>query len=1095
MSSLNIYSASAGSGKTYTLAGNFIDLLITDPQQYAAILAVTFTNKATAEMKGRILENLYLLAHPARDEQSKIKRTELVQYHIAQTGKSEKEIALACRKALHAYLNDFSQFNVSTIDSFFQKIIRSFAYEANLPAGFNVELNTKLILQNAVDQLLLTIGNPQHAQLKKWVLAFIQSRMEEGRKWNIRGELLRLGQQVFSETLQTAGSDYQELLYNKEALTQYHASLRQIEQTYRDDIKQLCQQAQQLMDRHRVDPEALANKSRNPLIGYLHPKKILDYAKLHKIAELLAISSDPESCIHKSAKEAQRAQVANCMQDGLQNLLAQLGQRVTSGFRDYYTANLILKNFFALGITMDIRREVAAISREERLMLLPESTRLLNQIIDENEAPFIYEKTGVRYRHLMIDEFQDTSRLQWNNFKPLLLNSLSQNNHCMVVGDVKQSIYRWRNSDWQLLNSRISSEVAPYESVRKSLQTNWRSKPHLIRFNNHLFELASKKLSAQFAAIARQALTIHPAVSNAAQQIDEAYRDTVQEIPNKEFTHSGYIKIQFPERVTGSEHNEPDPILMELQASVSKLRENNLSYRDICILVRKNKEGSQIAQHLLNAGIPVISNESLLLGSSAAVNWIVASLRLVNDPFHQVALTQVQVMKLVWVDASASASDEPFHIDPLFEQKSRNRLEETPFHKWKGLPMLELCESIVDSLPRWIVEEQVVFVNAFLEAVRNFTLNQTVNLNDFLEWWDEKGVETSIAVPDDQDAVRIMTIHKSKGLQFKAILLPFVQWEIDRKPMEQSLLWCNPSTEPFLQVTPVPVPYTEALQVTHMVEDYIEEKLLRYVDNLNLLYVAFTRAEDILMAWCPVKSRKTESAINDFKDMADMMLDQVGTLYRSGRHENATWNETLREFEWGQIPVYSNLEATEKHKGRFFKRNPFESKLKIHPESKTMANRAHTAKALEGKWLHKLMEQIEATHDIEKVIQAYRFSGQIDPNDIHLWSNLIGEKLNQKEVKEWFSGKFQIHSETPIFTQNETFRPDRVMTLGTEAVVLDYKFGEQRHPDHQKQVLNYMLLLNKMGFTAIKGFVWYFHEANGLLEVHNPMAGSTPLFQ
>ncbi|MGV8828680.1 MAG: UvrD-helicase domain-containing protein [Breznakibacter sp.] len=1096
MSLLKIYSASAGSGKTFTLAGDFISLLINDPSNYSAILAVTFTNKATAEMKTRIIENLYLLATETNElnEKDQKKQADLLAYHIQETGKSERQIRVACRLALNSYLNDFSKFNVSTIDSFFQKVIRSFAYEAGLPAAFNIEVDQKVILRDAIDTLLMEIGLPGNEELKRWILEFTQNKMEEGTGWSITGSLTRLGNEVFRENLQSIDQEYENILLDKPALRQYQKELTQIIKQYESTLEDFHKKiAQELVDQN-IKADHLAGKSRSPLVTAFKNKDFFTQSKnLSKIRDLLEMAEEPQSACHNSLKDGDKNDLIARLQQGILPTIKELGAFVTNNFRDYFTAREITHNFYSLGITIDIRNKIAQLAHEQNLFLISDTNRLLNQIIDHNEAPFIYEKSGTRYRNIMIDEFQDTSRLQWNNFRPLIINSLSQNDSCMIVGDVKQSIYRWRNSDWQLLNQTIYDDLAGYDYQRRSLQINWRSKPNIIHFNNLLFEKASSLLKEQMESITADFLDNPESAESIAGQITRAYSDTIQDVSPRPFDDKGYVLVEFLEKEkksTEEEEEEQTPLaLQRMDEAIDQLVGNNFRYRDICILVRNNKEGSLIASHLLSGENPrpVISNDSLLLGNSVAVKMVMGYLRFINDTSDKVALAQIKLMHALYEN---EPGDETTGImDDFLKRWEQDDNFTQSIIKLKGLPFLELAEAIVDRLPQWMVVHQVVFINGLMENIRTFAANKTVNIHEFLEWWDDKGSTTSIAIPEDQDAIRIMTIHKSKGLQFKAVLIPFANWEIDMKPGDKSIIWCSPTQAPFNRINPIPVQYNTALSYTHLFDCFYEEKLYRYVDNLNLLYVALTRAEEVLMIWCE-KSAK----IDGIKKISDLMLVTTGMLPTDAATsplDGAKRDEQNQRFEVGTMPCLPALDESEKKTNpepRYFKKNPFSDKLRIFPESETISHITGKHKIWQGKLMHRIMEQIKTVEDIDAVLHNCRHAGLITETEQAELQQLIIQTTALRP--EWFDGSHTIYAETSILSTSETYRPDRVMVLEGKAIVVDYKFGEKHSPEHEQQVLRYQRLLHQMGYQQTEAFLWYFNEKEGLIRVtDNPVQG------
>ncbi|MEN8123468.1 MAG: UvrD-helicase domain-containing protein, partial [Bacteroidota bacterium] len=437
MSQLKIYRASAGSGKTYTLSGEFIKLLFKDPNNYKSILAVTFTNKATAEMKSRILENLYALANDPKPDYL----DELIQIYK----KPEGYIRKVAKTLLRNILNDFSRFTISTIDSFFQKVIRSFAYEANLPANFKVELDTDRILSQAVDELLRELELKGNEDLKEWLIKHTLLKIEEGRDWNISAEIKSLGREVFKEEFQSISQDVLLKLRDKKLLSSYYYTLKKITVDFEKEIQTLAEKGSVILKQYGISDDILHLKSRSPLKKLDKLTGVGKSADFHDIIKLEPLADNPEVCFNKKNSDSDNSIIADCFNGGLNDILLSLFNYFNEHKTNYYTAKSILSNLNALGIITDIAVKVNELARDENLFLLSDANRLLHQIIDENETPFIYEKTGTRFLHFMIDEFQDTSHMQWGNFRPLLQNSIGEGNTSLIVGDVKQSIYRWRS--------------------------------------------------------------------------------------------------------------------------------------------------------------------------------------------------------------------------------------------------------------------------------------------------------------------------------------------------------------------------------------------------------------------------------------------------------------------------------------------------------------------------------------------------------------------------------------------------------------------------------------------------------------------------
>jgi ATP-dependent exoDNAse (exonuclease V) beta subunit len=1086
MSQLTIYKASAGSGKTYTLAWEFILLLFKEPNNYRSILAVTFTNKATAEMKSRILEYLHALAFSENPEFM----PELCQ----QLKLKEAAVQQQARWILSRILNDFSHFNISTIDSFFQKIIRSFAFEAGLPANLKIELDTDKVLKQAIDVLLRELDIQGKEQLKEWVLQQTLSKLEEGNDWKIVNELYSLGKEIFKEEFQKLSPEMLAKINDKKQLKTYIQQLSKITSSFEKDITTLCRKGLELLNQHQITWSVLNKKSRSPLTVFDKLKEFNQVTDVHRLRQLESVIDNPEELTRKDNTSSENDRIISCFNDGLNELMKSLLELYRLGKEDYFTARVIVKNTSSLGIISDIALTIRRLAREQNLFLLADANLLLNKIIDENDAPFIYEKAGSRYQHYMIDEFQDTSGLQWLNFKPLIENSLSQSNTALIVGDVKQSIYRWRNSNWKLLSHQVqdSFKQPGFNEIR--LQTNWRSFENIIHFNNIFFNHSARLLQNEFIQAAKDInpdLELPPIF---ASQITDAYNDVLQQVSNNGLNKGGYLNMQFlPVANKNEYHDLALPLLLQ---HIDKLLEAGYQHRDICILVRRKEEGKTITEYLLggnNQGVekryPIISNEALLLGSSPVINYLVQQLRFIQSPHDDVTNNYLQLYSHLLKEESTFSQE---HISPdwLGQDASETAKKELQkLNELNGLALYEQADYLASQLPDWVQQEQASYIRGFLDIVKEFIQSQSVNLSDFMEWWDDKGCLSSISIPEDQNAIQVMTIHKSKGLEFKAVLLPFCHWPLDDRG-HQSLIWCNPQSAPFNALSLVPVYYNSQLIHSQFCPDYLNEKMLQFVDNLNLLYVAFTRARESLVILGQIGKTKSISKVSDLllksvqslpKTKDDLPADSKQCICQE-KH----WNADELIFTYGEIPHHVQIPASKSHRSLpHFKTIPIGDRLKFYPESEVIGSTRLSAYQIHGNVMHQLFERIVSLDDLEPAIDTLIMDGKLSITERPQLVEQLRSLLSQEPFKHWFDGSYKVLNETSILQSQSISRPDRVMISPKKVIVVDYKFGLVKNKNHHFQVQRYMSLLKKMGYQHIEGYLWYLHDESLLERVED----------
>lgn len=1083
MSQLKIYRASAGSGKTYTLSGEFIKLLFKDPNNYKSILAVTFTNKATAEMKSRILENLYALANDPKPDYL----DELIQIYK----KPEGYIRKVAKTLLRNILNDFSRFTISTIDSFFQKVIRSFAYEANLPANFKVELDTDRILSQAVDELLRELELKGNEDLKEWLIKHTLLKIEEGRDWNISAEIKSLGREVFKEEFQSISQDVLLKLRDKKLLSSYYYTLKKITVDFEKEIQTLAEKGSVILKQYGISDDILHLKSRSPLKKLDKLTGVGKSADFHDIIKLEPLADNPEVCFNKKNSDSDNSIIADCFNGGLNDILLSLFNYFNEHKTNYYTAKSILSNLNALGIITDIAVKVNELARDENLFLLSDANRLLHQIIDENETPFIYEKTGTRFLHFMIDEFQDTSHMQWGNFRPLLQNSIGEGNTSLIVGDVKQSIYRWRSSDWKLLSDQVNIDFKNHGVDSLTLDTNWRSTEDIITFNNIVFKKAAKILQDEFTNSSKESNPDNEIPEGLTNKIITAYDDTFQQVSSKAIGSGGYVHIDFIEGKNKTEFMGGATEKAVLQ--IEELLDAGYQYKDICILVRQKSEGQAITEALLSARHspsgrkhPVLSNETLLLSSSPAVNIVIQQIKYIQEPDNEVHQAFIKLYHYTSHDDSDCDTSILYNTNgEEFKKLSDDLLS------LKGQPLFEMAEALVRHLPDDLYRHQFVFLQGLLDTVRDYVINYSVNVHDFLNWWDDKGLNMSISVPDGQNAINVMTIHKSKGLEFKAVVVPYCNWPIDDRG-HGSLIWCNPKQEPFNRLDLLPINYSAQLLHTIFINEYLNERLHQFVDNLNLLYVAFTRAEEslVVLAETPAKN----GALKNVSHVLFRIVNQLNLISEVDEEVRERimkgWDDDDRTFTFGTIPQRERIIKDAEKPTHSFKTTGLGTRIKIHPESTNYSSPEGLKHLKHGRIMHRLFELITTPEDVDTAVTQLILQGQMKTSDRNDVTGFVSSKIAQDHVKEWFNPKNKIINERPILASGGTYRPDRVIVTDNKTIVVDYKFGDMKEERHLVQVRQYMDLLAKMNYKNVEGYLWYLREEDEVINVNSkPVQG------
>ena len=1039
---IHIYKASAGSGKTYRLAYDYVSLLFQNRAEHyphRRTLAVTFTNKATDEMKRRIIVELFALATSS----SAPFFLDLQRDYPHLTPQAIQEQA---RFFLTELLHDYSGFNISTIDKFFQQIVRAFTREIGLQGNFGVELDKDKILQIAIDNMLFELDRDENKQLLDWLEDYAKEQLDNNQSWDISKNMLKLGNELFKESYIQHLADISDKLHDKIFLKEFRGQLRAIITDFEQELTMLCNKALDIINRYHLNLTDFSGGSRSFML-------YLDYNRLKsKDFEVTDTFKNAVADVTKwYTKDSPHVNsITEAYHQGLQACVERIA------FIDktrYLSAKIALKNIYMMGILSDIGAQIKRYCDENNMFLISSTTEFLNKIMAGCDTPFIYEKTGVNIRHYMIDEFQDTSQLQWDNFKPLLTNSLAENNQNLVVGDVKQSIYRFRNSDWSLLQNGIE-EAFPNRVDITSLETNWRSAKRIIAFNNTFFKLAPLLLVNQFADTKEQ------------QIIQDVYANVLQKSAKND--DYGRIRVDF----IVSDPNKPwKTIALErLVDAIEELKAAHYPLSKITILVRWNKDATLIADYLLEQNYEVISSEALLIGNAPSVRLIVAMMRYFIAP--EDALNRALIEALI--SQNGTNRTRPFQSFTDIELWRQQQFGEQyqAIESLKNQPLFQLTEGLIQQLNLYN-SENTVFLQAFQDEVFNYASHENADINGFLNYWGEFSNKKYLAASETQEAIRIMTIHKSKGLEFDAVIIPFCDWELDSRA-NSSILWCKPhaNEQPFAQLPVIPLNYSNKLDQTIFAKDYRTEKLHCYIDTLNTAYVAFTRAKNELIIFAP--KEKAKGKIHETNKSISSLLEQ---LFSDSQQVNTEEYPVLNLSNYykdneqaivGEMTTYINHDQVTQSVSLNYNSTDINKHLKLHYTfNDTGSDRRY------GLLMHNILSQIESVTDVTPVINKCMLAGTITKDEVTPIRLKIMEIISLEAVEQWFSGYYKILNEAEIIAPTgESYRPDRLMIHLNEVIVVDYKFGQQKDSKYHRQVTNYMRLIRGMGYD-VKGYIYY----------------------
>lgn len=1142
---LTIYKASAGSGKTYTLAYEYVRLLlgVKDETQgnyrlnstkylgghmfasrHRNILAITFTNKATEEMKSRIVSELGALASDHADGSADCPYAEDL---IKEFGCTRDELRETASRALRSLLFDYHRFNVSTIDSFFQTVLRAFAREVDRQGDYGLELNDEFAVAAGIGLMLddLNYGNPpRRQQIMRWIRNYTMDLVENGKDgsmFNRSGSLLKnlsryvkkMGSEVFKQSADRVLAYLDDPERMRAFIKAVDSRIDELYSSMTSRVQTIIDNFDNLGFSRDVLPSTVW-KIVNAVIGR---EKISITAAFDKVGiqKVLAWREKADNSFYVKSKIPGKNKVLP--PDAFSDDLCDWMHGCKAALAEIYGLSKVrdaCPNLEFLGYTWHY---INRFREENNLILLSDTHDLLQRIIGGSETPFIYERIGTNLRHFLIDEFQDTSHMQWQNLKPLVADSLATGCDNLIIGDEKQAIYRFRNSDSTLLHHVVAQEDFPNDHRMRgncaAENTNYRSAPGIVRFNNALFS-----------RIARNRCV-------------EGYENTVQSIANTKKNLGAYIKIYD----TSSLATVNDmPAEFDLTAR-EILRQHEAGYRwsDIAVLVRRRYEAEAMVNYLLTnyPQIKVLSDEALLLRNSPAVKLVISMLKLVDESYS--ATVSNRVVDDAGAPVYASAGDIRMMIS-RYEYFTSEGNDPVSALRMALEPSLEsdgknISESIVDirmshpsglvSLVETIIAKKVpparrlkeyAYLAALQDEVIKYCATYNPSVHAFLDWWSEASERLAINSAAGQDAVSVMTVHKSKGLQWACVHVPFGDWELIRN---SDSVWISPDK---LGIAPdlcpplisVDVDKTCTLEGCPLREDAVRNRLEQLVDNLNTTYVAYTRPERELTICFAKHSAVGAEVFNAISqqpsadDDADLCMDlcssvrpdvsvePVGLMFVNGEptkpdNNNVNEKESRGSFIGGyriffreDTAALTTIDDATSEIGDIMPDNIVDEFVSNKNDSDSQRMLA----AERGIHLHSLMADIDSPGEIDNAVQRLMSRSGLDQSTADEYRKVILDAFSYAapHVGRWFAADARVLKEQSIYLPDgdSTFRPDRIVFNADGSVeIVDYKFTAEPLPTHRQQVEAYVNLLKAMGYDNVKGYLWY-PEQNLINEIN-----------
>ena len=1074
---LTIYKASAGSGKTFTLSVEYIKLLIKDPQSYRSTLAVTFTNKATEEMKLRILSQLYGIWKILPDSKSYIDKIK------EDLDVTEEYMSERAGIALHNIVHNYSYFRIETIDSFFQSVLRNLARELDLTANLRIELNDYQIERNAVDELINSLD--ENSELLTWIMEYIRENMDDDKDWNVIGNIKRFGENIFREYYKTNSKKLNERLLEEGFFKQYTTKLRQMRNEAEVEMQNEAAQFFDALNHNGIEIDDLNNGKNGPAGYFIKIKKGIynNTIVTKRLQKVLDEGSESSWVKQKSSKETQDIvrELANSTLTPLVHHAEDVRQK---NWYIYGSAVLTLRHLNQLRLLNSIENKVRMMNVEQNRFLLSDTHTLLHSLIRDTDSPFIFEKIGNYLENIMIDEFQDTSTVQWQNFKVLLEECMSHGEQQgnLIVGDVKQSIYRWRSGDWRMLNN-IEREFPYLNSMLNvcSLDTNYRSSRRVITFNNAFFKRASELEYADQKSSTPD--------TSSPEQLKKAYSDVAQKVPSFRDNH-GYVSINL---LPNEDYRQQ--ALQKTAEAVSLLLDSGANYSDIAILVRSNDIIQLIAEFFANElpDVKIVSDEAFRLDSSVSVNIIVNAMLWLTHPDNILAKAYIAKAYQTYVLEKSEQETNKLlataeGIDSALPCALIDKRDDL-----LTMPIFELAEQIYTLFNIGNIKGEDAYLYAFYDALTDFIANNTADIDSFVEEWNDSIAEKTIQA-SAIDGIRIITIHQSKGLEFEHVVIPFCDWTLEKG----NTIWCTPQVEPYNELPLIPVDFSASQMKGTIYEfDYNEEHLQNCVDNLNLLYVAFTRAASSLFVIAQrgtpsSRSYIVEQAITDIK-LEGSSLDgdpsdkKAELLFSYGELEIV---ETKAKKKSDNIftPEVENMNvdmATFSNKVEFKQSNKSRDFVADDDENTDDDDRKQMSYIKTGKILHYLFSTINTTDDIDTSLAQLEMDGLIEESgtNIKRLRDMLHKRFSNRQVADWFSSRWTLFNECTILDYDAAtntvreHRPDRVMKdeKTGEVVIVDFKFGSPR-PEYVEQVNRYKALTQNMGYPNVKGYLWFVYS-------------------
>lgn len=1030
-SPFTIYNASAGSGKTFTLVKAYLTILLASntPYLFKNILAITFTNKAVAEMKDRIIETLKRF-----DDKAILESPDDMFLAIANTLKiPHKKLHQKAGKLLNTMIHNYAAFDISTIDGFTHKLIRTFAHDLKLPLNFEVELDKEVLLHQAVDRLIAQAGT--NKKLTKVLVDFAIEKADDDKSWDVSYDFNKIAKLLVNEN----DRFFIEQLKHKN-LEDFETLKAQLKQDILSTKSDVIKRAQHILN--VIDSSGLEF---NDFSGSYLPKHFQKLAQGDFNAKFE--SKWQENIETKPLYPKRVSDEIATLINHIQPEIAKVFHTTKRAFFRYKFFKNSYKNTTPLSVIHAIDKELQSLKEEQNKMLISEFNAIISHEINNQPTPFIYERIGEKFNHYFIDEFQDTSVMQWENLIPLLSNSLAtEQGSAMLVGDAKQAIYRWRGGKAEQFMDLFNKKSQPFpfsEQFVEQLPANYRSFQEVVDFNNGFFEFLS-----------------HQVFSHDDHQ--QLYKNAAQ---NRTKHSKGYVELTFLD----FDKEAPTQTLYSDQVLkiINKCLQRGYAMTDICVIVRKKKEGVAIANHLSQQHIPIISSETLLIANAPEVIFVNHILTLLIQPQNLEIKTAVLNFLASWFNISDKHDFFKAHLNKSIATLFKHFEDYNVFIDFETIlqqPLYDTVETIVRSFN--LVHTSNAYIQFYLDEVLRFSQKKGADISGFLEFFDKKKETLSMVSPKGQDAVQIMTIHKSKGLEFPVVIFPFADLDIYREL--EPKVWFPFDKQDYAGFSHTLLNYNKDFENYGQagLEQYNQHQSELELDSINLLYVALTRAaEQLFIVSKKELSAKGEANPKKYSGLFINYLKHIGQ-----------WNDLKLRYHFGdQKPSDTREQPLQKtrYQQRFISTSKASLNIKVVTKSGLLWDSKQQEAIEKGNLIHDMLSHIKTADDIDIVIQNFILSSTISPTQAIRLQSLIRRIVDHELLKPYFSTDYTIYNERDIISQDGMIlRPDRLAINNFETIIIDYKTGAEVNK-HAQQLQLYEDVLATMGLSIQRKILVY----------------------